>query len=102
MKSGAKSEIGTHSMMETFSKLSGELGTSIGHYGFRNSMKTNDLGEVKLGIFLNGVVGFDRKEVSRFCESIHNDPNRIVPMKSTRKSGNKVHGYIFPLPKRNR
>ena len=51
MISGAKSEIGAHGIMKTLPKLSGELRTSIGHYGFRYSMKTYNIGEIKLGIF---------------------------------------------------
>ena len=79
-----------------------KLRTSIRDYGFRDSMKTNNLGDIKLCIFLNRVVGFDWKKVSRFCKTIHNDPNGIVPMNSTRKPGNKIYGYILSLPRRNR
>jgi len=94
MIGGAKGEIGTYGIMETFPKLSCELRTSILHNGLRNSMKTNNLSEIKLCIFLHRVVGFDRKKVSRFCKTIHNNPNGIVPIESTRKPSNKIHGYV--------
>ncbi|KAK1427780.1 hypothetical protein QVD17_16475 [Tagetes erecta] len=36
--------------------------------------------------------------MGRLCESVNDDPNRIIPTTGSWKFSDKVHGYHFPFP----
>src|SRR5436190_18391506 len=43
----------------------------------------------------------DGKEMSGLRKSIDNNPNRIIPLRSLRKSSNEIHSNVLPCPRRN-
>jgi hypothetical protein len=63
--------------MQLFPEASNKLGPSIEHDCLWNSMQTQPMSDIDLGILLSVVVGVDGYEVGGFVESIHNHPNRV-------------------------
>lgn len=61
-------------------------------------MKANDLINIKTGQFAGGVNNFDGKEMGGLGQSINNYLNSILTRIGPGQSGDKIHGYMLPLP----
>jgi hypothetical protein len=65
--------------MKFFPEFGYKLWSTIRHNGLRNTMQTENTGDVQFRIGKDGIFYFDREEVGDLCESINDNPNRVYP-----------------------
>ena len=61
-------------------------------------MQTYDPRNVEVFQLGSSVCGLDGYKMGNFGQTVNNDLDGIVSMIGPRKSGNKIHPYLFPLP----
>jgi hypothetical protein len=87
--------------MQLLPEMSDKLGSLIRNDGLGQTMQTQDVSNIQLGVLLGPVVGVHWNEVSKLGEPINDHPSGIILVGRKRKTHNKIHVVVFPIPSRN-